>query len=94
MSRSFSRKGLPAYEASIIARVTISKLRWNFSRISSCHCSTSIPGQTMRQRFTSPRTISSLMSRPAMIVLPAPGSSASRKCKGWRGSISSYTAVI
>ena len=26
---------------------------------------------------------------PAMIVLPAPGSSASRKRSGWRGSISS-----
>ena len=46
------------------------------------------PGQTIRQRCRSPRTISSLMSSPAMIVLPAPGSSASRKRSGWRGSIS------
>ena len=30
----------------------------------------------------------SLISSPAMIVLPAPGSSASRKRSGWRGSIS------
>ena len=29
-----------------------------------------------------------------MIVLPAPGSSASRNRSGWRGSISWYTAVI
>jgi len=29
-----------------------------------------------------------------MIVLPAPGSSASRKRSGWRGSISPYTARI
>jgi len=41
------------------------------------------------QRRRSPRTISSLMSRPAMIVLPAPGWSTSRNRSGWRGSISS-----
>ncbi len=29
-----------------------------------------------------------------MMVLPAPGSSASRKLSGWSGSIRSYTAVI
>ena len=29
-----------------------------------------------------------------MMVLPAPGSSASRKRSGWRSSISPYTAVI
>lgn len=31
--------------------------------------------------------MSSLTSRPAMTVLPAPGSSASRNRSGWRGSI-------
>ena len=46
-------------------------------------------GKTIRQRCRSPRAISSLISRPAMIVLPAPGSSASRKRRGWRLSISS-----
>ena len=46
-------------------------------------------GQTTRQRCRSPRAISSLMSSPAMMVLPAPGSSASRKRSGWRGSIAS-----
>ena len=34
------------------------------------------------------------MRRPAMIVLPAPGSSARRKRNGWRVSISPYTPVI
>ena len=44
---------------------------------------------TMRQRRRSPRTMSSRMKSPVMIVLPAPGSSASRKLSGWRGSIAS-----
>jgi hypothetical protein len=29
------------------------------------------------------------MNSPAMMVLPAPGSSASKKRNGWRGSIAS-----
>src|SRR5271157_2445940 len=33
------------------------------------------------------------MSSPAMMVLPAPGSSASKKRRGWRGSISPYGAL-
>jgi len=40
------------------------------------------------------RSFSSLMSRPAMIVLPAPGSSASRKRSRGCGSIFMYTASI
>ena len=44
-------------------------------------------GQTTRQRCRLPRAISSFIKRPAMIVLPAPGSSASRKRSGWRGSM-------
>ena len=38
--------------------------------------------------------MSSFISKPAMIVLPEPGSSASRNRNGIRGSIDSYTAVI
>ena len=71
-----------------------SKSRENFSFSSSFHCSASPPGQTMRQRFISSRTMSSLISRPVMMVLPAPGSSASRNRNGIRGSISWYTAEI
>ena len=36
-----------------------------------------LPGDTIRHLFKSPLAISSLMNRPVMIVLPAPGSSAS-----------------
>jgi len=35
-------------------------------------------GQMTKQRCKSPRIISSLISKPAMMVLPAPGSSASK----------------
>ncbi len=49
---------------------------------------TSPPGVTIRQRRTSSRSSSSLTYSPAMIVLPAPGSSASKKRSGERGSIS------
>jgi len=48
-----------------------------------------LPGQTTRQRRRSPRAISSFIRRPAIIVLPAPGSSASRNRNGWRGSMAS-----
>jgi hypothetical protein len=51
-------------------------------------------GANDQARWRSPRAISSFISRPAMIVLPAPGSSARRKRSGWRGSMASYTAVI
>jgi hypothetical protein len=43
---------------------------------------TRLPGATIRQRSRSPRIRSSLTSSPAMTVLPAPGSSASRKRSG------------
>ena len=72
----------------------MSKRRPNLSHSSSCHWLTRLPGATIRQRSKSPRMISSLMYSPAMIVLPAPGSSASRNRSGWRGSISPYTASI
>ena len=85
MARSFSRNQLPVRAASSLSLVRISKGRWKRRYSSSCHCSARLPGQTMRQRWRSPRAISSLMSSPAMIVLPAPGSSASRKRSGWRG---------
>ena len=48
-----------------------------------------LPGQTTRQRCKSPRTINSLISKPAMIVLPAPGSSARRNRSGCLGSMAS-----
>jgi hypothetical protein len=78
MTRSFSRNQLPVRAASSLSLVRISKGRWKRRESSSCHCSTRLPGQTMRQRWRSPRAISSLMRRPAMMVLPAPGSSARR----------------
>jgi hypothetical protein len=34
-----------------------------------------------------------LMGSPAMIVLPAPGSSARRKRSGWRGSIANVVGA-
>ena len=44
-------------------------------------------GAMMSIRFRSPRSMSSLAYRPAMIVLPAPGSSASRNRSGfWAGA--------
>ena len=46
------------------------------------------PGATIKQRSRSPRINSSLIKSPAMIVLPAPGSSASKNRRGWRVSIS------
>ena len=88
------RTGCRCEALSMSDRVRMSKGRSNFSSSSSCHCCTRLPGATIRQRFRSPRSISSLMSRPAMIVLPAPGSSASRNRSGCRRSITSYTARI
>jgi hypothetical protein len=44
-----------------------------------------VPGTTSNTRRTIPRYFSSLSSSPAIMVLPAPGSSASRKrTSGWR----------
>ena len=62
---------------------------WKRRCSSSCHCSERPPGRTIRHRSRSPRTISCSLSSSAMMVLPAPGSSASRKRNGWRGSVSS-----
>jgi len=45
-------------------------------------------------RRLAPEGLPTQRRRPAMMVLPAPGSTASRKCRGWRESISSYTAEI
>ena len=44
-----------------------------------CHWKVRLAGVTMSVRFTSPRIFIFLSSSPAMTVLPAPGSSASRK---------------
>ena len=57
----------------------------NLVASSSCHCSTRPPGAMMSIRVRSPRSINSLAYKPAMIVLPAPGSSASRNLSGVRG---------
>ena len=47
-----------------LSLVMISNGRWNRRSSSSCHCSTRLPGQTIRQRCRSPRAISSLMKQP------------------------------
>ena len=94
MTRSVARNQLPVRAAAALSLVKISKFRWNRWYSSSCHCSARLPGHTTRQRCRSPRAISSFISSPVMMVLPAPGSSASRKRSGYRGSIASYTAVI
>jgi hypothetical protein len=39
---------------------------------------------TIRMRSTSPRSINSFISKPVMMVLPAPVSSASRKPNVWQ----------
>ena len=75
MTRSVSRNQLRGRAASSLSLVRISKGSWNRRDSSSCHCSARLPGQTIRQRSRSPRAISSLISSPAMMVLPAPGSS-------------------
>ena len=72
----------------------ILKFKWNFCLNSSCHCSARAPGQTIKQRRTSSRTINSLINKPVIIVLPAPGSSARTKRKGCMLSIFSYTPEI
>jgi len=48
-----------------------------------------VAGRNDQAAFEVARTISSLMNSPAMIVLPAPASSASRKRIGCRGSLRS-----
>jgi len=89
MMRSFSRNQLPVRADSSLSLVRISNGSWKRRYSSSCHCSASMPGHTTMQRFKSPRAISSFINKPAMIVLPAPGSSASRKRSGCRGNIDS-----
>ena len=82
MTRSVSRNQLRVRAASSLSLVRISKGSWNRRYSSSCHCSARLPGQTIRHRSRSPRATSSLINSPAMMVLPAPGSSASRKRSG------------
>ena len=94
MQKFISVKILPVTAASMRSLVSISKRRWNLWNSSSCHCSARLPGQTIMHRCTSPRMISSLMNRPVIMVLPAPGSSARTKRRGCLGSIFSYTAEI
>ena len=50
----------------------------NFSNISRCHWKVRLAGHTTRILSASPRSFSSLTNRPAMMVFPAPASSASR----------------
>ena len=88
MHKSTSLNTLPVAADSILSLVRISKCKWNFWNNSSCHCSTRLPGETIRHRLREPRAISSLMNRPVIIVLPAPGSSARTYRSGRRGSIS------
>lgn len=64
------------------ARAGRSKRRSKRVQSSSRHRSTSEPGATTTQVRRRPRARISVMSRPAMMVLPAPGSSASAKRKG------------
>ena len=94
LTKSVSKNQLPVRDASSLSLVKISKGNPNRWCSSSCHCSTRFPGQTTRHLCRSPRAISSLIRSPAMIVLPAPGSSASKNLKGCRSIIDSYTAVI
>jgi len=88
MQKFISVKMLPLTADSMRSFVSTSNRRWNLRNSSSCHCSARLPGVTIRQRFKSPRAISSLMNRPVMMVLPAPGSSARMYRSGRRGSIS------
>ena len=50
----------------------------NFSCSSRCHWNARFDGATIRTRSARPRNYSSRISSPAMIVFPAPASSASR----------------
>src|SRR5437867_11619944 len=50
----------------------------NFSLSSRCHWKARFAGQTIKIRSASPRSSSSRIRRPDMMVLPAPASSASR----------------
>ena len=54
---------------------------------SSCHCSTRLSSAMIRQRSRLPRIGSSLISRPAMTVMPAPGSPTSWNLTGWRSNM-------
>ena len=94
ISRSLSSNGLRSPESLSETGCIMLNSRLNFSLNSSCHCSTRLPGAITKHRSSAPLAISSFTSRPVMMVFPAPGSSASRKRSGCRGSISSYTAVI
>ncbi len=63
----------------ISSLLTIVKSRPNFSRISSCHFSARLGGQTITAVRARCRRNSSWMTSPASIVLPRPTSSASRR---------------
>ena len=61
---------------------------------SSCHFVTRFAGATTSTRLARPSRCASRSHIPAMIVLPVPGSSASRnRSTGW-GSIDPYTASV
>ena len=63
----------------MLPRRITSKTSPNLSFISRRHWSVRLAGVTMSARSHNPRSLSSFRSRPAMMVFPAPGSSASRK---------------
>ena len=88
IQRFASANTFPVTADSIRSFVRISNRRLNLRNNSSCHCSARLPGETIMQRLRSPRTISSLINSPVIIVLPEPGSSAKMNRRGNRGSIS------
>src|SRR5438105_3391738 len=59
---------------------------------SSCHWMVKGAGVRISTELMTPRSFSSFSSNPAMIVLPAPGSSANKKRSRAWGNIRSYTA--
>src|SRR5487761_1113628 len=76
-----------ASSASKLARLISRKWRPNFSAISSTHCRVKPPGTPISTLLTAPRNGRYFSSSPAMIVLPAPVSSASRKRMRGSGSM-------
>jgi hypothetical protein len=90
-----TESGRPFFVMELVKGVPITKYCDEHQRCSSsCHWMVSGAGQRISTRSTASRSRSSLMSSPAMMVLPAPGSSANRKRRRGCGSIFWYTASI
>ena len=85
ITREFSWNQLPVRADSSLSFVMISNGKWKRRSSSSCHCSARLPGQTIMQRCRSPRTISSLMSSPVMMVLPDAGVVGQQVAEGLAG---------